>query len=771
MVPAASRSRQGADPFAATRGGEDARGWSDGALIMDAAPALTLGAALLGGDFGALVSVAAWTLLMAAAAKIAVETRWLRRDAPPAARGFAMVAVAAALGFVTLAAAISGAPDSFRIAAAISTFSYVVLTAERDSAPARVVDLQALAAFGLFAAGLAVHWDRHAPVALAATLSVGFALFLATRRRARLNARALEAERQFTAALNGMSQCVGMFDASGRLISCNSQFLRMFRLSGPNARGLEAEDLLAGRLGVRPRNAQSVENLCEAARVIRRRRVRSTEAVDLIDDRCMEFTFQPVPEGFSLLIEDCTARRQSERRAERLARIDDLTGLANRASFREELEQATATIGEEAQSFAVMLVDLDRFKHVNDSLGHPTGDKLLQRVGKRMREMAEEGDIVARLGGDEFVFLRRCDRDDAGLFAARAVETLSEPYHVDSTKLLIGASIGIAMAPRDGVNASELMKAADMALYAVKDAGRGSHRFFDKSMADNALRKQELEHDLRIGIGRNELEVHYQPIVSLARRRISACEALVRWRHPTLGLVSPSEFMNIAEESGVIVQLGEWVLRQACLDAKSWPRDVRLAVNFSAIQFTRGNVAEMVRRVLNETKFPSLRLEMEITESVLMHDADSVLAIIDEMRDMGVRVALDDFGAGYSSLAYLSRFRPNKVKIDQSFVRDMDRNGASLAIIKAVKAIVSELGIDMLVEGVETMEQFDILRANGADEAQGYLFSKPRPAAEIARLVADPAQLVRGRKLITEAAAPWTKSFERVNPSVAHSVN
>ena len=779
MVPAASRSHQDAESLAAARGGEDAGGWADGALIMDAAPALTLGAALLGDDFGALVSVAAWTLLAAAAAKIAIETLWsgsgAQPGAPSAARGLAMIAVAAALGFVTLAAAISGAPDSFRIAAAISTFSYVVLTAERDDAPAKVVDLQALAAFGLFAAGLAANWDWRSPVALAVALSVGFALFLATRRRARLNAKALEAERQFTAALNGMSQCVGMFDASGRLISCNSQFLRMFRLSGDNARGLArglaAEDLLAKKLGVRPKFAENVESLREAARAIARRRVRFTQAVDLIDDRCMEFTFQPVPDGFSLLIEDCTARRQSERRAERLARIDDLTGLANRASFREELERATATIGADGPPFAVMLVDLDRFKHVNDSLGHPTGDKLLQRVGKRMQEMAEEGDMVARLGGDEFVFLRRCDRDDAGLFAARAVETLSEPYHVDSTKLLIGASIGIAMAPRDGVNASELMKAADMALYAVKDAGRGAHRFFDKSMADNALRKQELEHDLRIGIGRNELEVHYQPIVSLAKRRISACEALVRWRHPTLGMVSPGEFMEIAEESGVIVQLGEWVLRQACLDAQSWPRDVRLAVNFSAIQFTRGNVAEMVRRVLKETKFPSVRLEIEITESVLMHDADSVLAIIDEMRETGVRVALDDFGTGYSSLAYLSRFRPNKVKIDQSFVRDMDRNGTSLAIIKAVKAIVSELGIDMLVEGVETMEQFEILRANGADEAQGYLFSKPRPASEIARLVADPAQLVRGRKLITESAAPWTKSFERVNPSVAQSVN
>jgi predicted signal transduction protein with EAL and GGDEF domain len=388
-----------------------------------------------------------------------------------------------------------------------------------------------------------------------------------------------------------------------------------------------------------------------------------------------------------------------------------------------------------------------------------------------MGEMAGEGDTVARLGGDEFVVLRRCGRDEAGLFAAQAVEALSEPYHIDSAKLIIGASIGIAMAPRDGANAAELMKAADMALYAAKDAGRGAHRFFDKSMADNALRKQELEHDLRIGIGRNELEVHYQPIVSLARRRISACEALVRWRHPTQGMVSPGEFMEIAEDSGVVIQLGEWVLRQACLDARSWPREVRLAVNFSAIQFTRGNVAEMVRRVLKETKFPSVRLEMEITESVLMHDADSVLATIDEMRDMGVRVALDDFGTGYSSLAYLSRFRPNKVKIDQSFVRDMDKNGTSLAIIKAVKAIVSELGIDMLVEGVETMEQFEILRANGADEAQGYLFSKPRPAAEIARLISDPAQLVRGRKLITEATAPWAKSFERVNPSVAQSVN
>jgi EAL domain-containing protein (putative c-di-GMP-specific phosphodiesterase class I) len=288
-------------------------------------------------------------------------------------------------------------------------------------------------------------------------------------------------------------------------------------------------------------------------------------------------------------------------------------------------------------------------------------------------------------------------------------------------------------------------------------------------MAEKARRRQQIEADLRVGIGRNELEVWYQPIVSIARRRICCCEALVRWRHPKQGMISPGEFIPIAEESGLVAPLGEWVLRQACIDARSWPREVALAVNFSAVQFARGNVVEMVKRVLRETRFPAARLEMEITESVLMNDADSVLAALDELRDLGVRVALDDFGTGYSSLSYLSRFKPDKVKIDQTFVRDMAKNGAALAIIKAVKALVFELGVDMLVEGVETLDQLDILRENGADEAQGFLFSKPRPAREIAQLVADPAQLIRGRKLILPPCAPWMKRYERVSPSVVRT--
>lgn len=751
---------------------------SDGAFFLDAAPALTLGGPLLACNFGLLTNAAAWALIAAAAIKIAVHSIGIRfaggggkKTIPDVAYGLAAALMAAALGFVSLSAFLAATPASIRTAAVISTVGYVVLAAEREASRPRIALLQAVCALGLFAVGLALTWDNYATIALASTLSVAFALFMATRRLSHGVARTGEAERRFTAALNSMTHCVGMFDSSSRLIAGNSQFHRMFRLSEFAAAEAPADELLRKKLGLRLKDSLQVEALCEAVQSVAKGRTREGVTVELADARFMDFVFQSTPEGFSLLIEDVTERRASDLHIERMARIDDLTGLSNRTSFREALQRATARLGAGSPPFAVMMIDLDRFKHVNDSLGHPVGDKLLQRVAKRLQEMAEAGDMVARLGGDEFVFLRFSEREDVGAFAARAVETLSEPYHVSGAKLMIGASIGIAMAPDDSDDANELLKSADMALYAAKDAGRGSYRFFSTSMAENARRKQEIEHDLRIGIGRNELEVHYQPIISLTRRRISGCEALVRWRHPVHGLVSPGQFMPIAEESGLVVSLGEWVLRQACVDAKGWPRDVRLAVNFSAVQFARSNVADTVRRVLKETKFPASRLEMEITESVLMHDADAVLSTIDELRELGMTVALDDFGAGYSSLAYLSRFRPNKVKIDQCFVRDMAKNGTALAIIKAVKAIVQELEIEMLVEGVETVQQFEILLAHGADEAQGYLFSKPRPAREIARFVADPAQLVRGRKLITEKSAPWVKICERVNPAVARSVN
>lgn len=661
-------------------------------------------------------------------------------------------------------------PQAINIEAKIVSFSLGPPQGKDTLADKALGGALAAAPFVALSAGAAACLFGLRPEAIGAGLicaslaQFGLSRAVVSRRAARKIARRA-AEAKIFAALEGMSQSIGAFDRAGKLIGANGAFLRMFKLTAASAAGVPAAALLGQKLGARPKTPEAMAELAAAADSCVKKPQRRNLTLDLADERSLDFLFQPSSDGFMLLIEDCSARRAAEARAERMARVDELTGLANRTRFREVLAQATAEA--DPKPFAVLLIDLDRFKHVNDSLGHPVGDQLLARVAKRMSEVIVGEDLVARVGGDEFVILHFGDAEQAAAFAAQTVELLTEPFAVAGVKLTIAASIGVACAPRDSQDADELIKSADMALYAAKDSCRGGFRFFEKRMAEQARRKQEIERDLRAGLLHNEIEVHYQPIISLGKRRISACEALARWRHPGLGMVSPGEFMPIAEESGLIVQLGEQVLRQSCLDARSWPREVRVAVNFSGVQFARSNVVEMVRRVLRETKFPAPRLEVEITESVLIDDVEATLAMLDELRDMGVRVALDDFGTGYSSLAYLGRFRPDKVKIDQSFVRGMEKNRSALAIIKAVKALTVELGVDMLVEGVETMEQFEILRAHGADEAQGFLFSRPRPASEVARLVADPAQFVRGRKLMTDSGAPWTRGFERVNPSVA----
>ena len=748
----------------------------ESAVFLISGSAWALGGAVLAGSYGDLAAYAAEAAIAAATLRIgaAYALRGALKEGDPDSLEFWELSygavsglTAGALGFLLWACFVVTTPASLKVAAAAVTFSHVLFSSGWDIARPRVVLVRAACAFVVLGGGLAWRWDQDTPIALAFLFALGFAAVSETGRQARQRGAWRETERRLALTMDASTDCIGIFDAHSRLVTGNKQFWRMFRISEATAGNVALEELMRKKLGLRVKEPGSADQVLAAAKTALARRAREALIVEAADDRYMEFAFIPAPEGFSLRIEDVTRRRQSEMRTERMARQDDVTGLSNRADFREKLEAMTARCAAEATEAAVILVDLDRFKHVNDSLGHPVGDKLLKRVAMRLSELAEETDIIARVGGDEFVILRNCDRADAALFAARVVEALGDPFHLDGVKMMIGASVGVAMTPDDGEAGDELMKAADMALYAAKDAGRGAYCFFEKEMAEKARRRQEIEHDLRIGIGRNELEVYYQPIISLTKRRISCCEALVRWRHPIRGMISPGEFIEIAEESGLIVPLGEWVLRQSLNDAKSWPRDVRVAVNFSAIQFARGNVVEMVRRALSDTKFPASRLEMEITESVLIADADSVLAAIDELREMGVRVALDDFGAGYSSLAYLGRFRPHKVKIDQSFVRDMSKNAASLAIIKAVKALVSELGIDMLVEGVETQEQLEILRRNGADEAQGYLFSKPRPAHEIARFVADPTQLIRGRQLFVDDEASWARGFERVNPAVA----
>jgi diguanylate cyclase (GGDEF)-like protein len=735
-------------------------------LLYNIACALCVAGPLLLGRYGWLADAAAGAFLLALLCDAAplVAGRF-RIPLPPGWGDWSGASAAAATGFMAFISLTPAVPGDMSTAGALAALGQAALAMEADGPIRRWRGALALAPL---AVGLGLRMRPEAYIGLACIAAVVLASIQIGRRVQSGQQAESEAEARFAAALNGFSQFYGLFGKEQNYLSGNSGFLRMFKLSAAEARELGLGELLTKRLVLPLKEPGDVAKLLETAMAAQKRRARQSLCVDLKDGRTMEFAFAPSADGLSVQVEDVSQRRAEEIRVERMGRTDEVTGMANRAAFRDLLRDAAKQASD--TPFAIFMIDLDRFKAVNETLGHAAGDKLLKRVAARLKDLAGEGEEVARLGGDEFVVIARMDRDAAGLFAARIVESVSEPYQLDGSKLLIGASVGVAIAPEDSCDASELLKAADMALYAAKDGGRGGWRYFSRAMGDDARRRQQIEQDLRVGIGRNELEVWYQPIISFSKRRICCCEALVRWRHPTQGLISPALFIPIAEESGLVVPLGEWVLRQACEDAKSWPRSVRLAVNFSALQFTRGNVAEMVRRTLRETKFPPNRLEAEITESALMSDAEAVLAALDELREMGVRVALDDFGTGYSSLAYLSRFRPDKVKIDQSFVRDMSKNGTSLAIIKAVRALARELKIDMLVEGVETQEQLEILRANGADEAQGFLFSKPRPAHEIARLVSDPAQLPRARNLHSETDASWTKTFERVDPNVARQL-
>ncbi|MCW2318257.1 diguanylate cyclase (GGDEF)-like protein [Rhodoblastus acidophilus] len=746
------------DAFSAASGsGRDTPG---AGLAFNAVCALCVAAPLLVGRYGWSADLAAAFFLIA----MALDAAPLVKATLPDHWGVWSKAVVAfatgAMAFVCVGPSLSA---DMGAVGALGAVGQAALSMESEK-PEPLARWRGALAVAPLAAGLLLRHTPDALIALTGLAALGVAfhqLSLRVRRVAQIEA---EADGRVVSALNGVSQCFGLFGADQLCLSGNADFLRLFKLTLAEARGRSLPSLMTTSLALPLKQPEDVEKLLALAPLARKRKARQKLRVELASDRLLEFAFAPTIDGFSLQVEDVTSRRAEELRAERVAHTDDVTGMANRAAFRDLLIQAGAAAAD--NPFAIFMIDLDRFKQVNDTMGHAAGDKLLERVAKRLRDVAAEGDEVARLGGDEFIVLAHMDRDAAGLFAARIVEALSEPYQIEGAKLMIGASVGVALAPEDSCDASDLMRAADMALYAAKDGGRGGWRSFSNDMAEQARLRQQIEQDLRVGIFRNELEVHYQPIISFAKRRICCCEALVRWRHPTQGMISPGVFIPIAEESGLVIPLGEYVLRQSCEDAKSWPHSVRVAVNFSAHQFARGDLAETVRRVLHETRFPPSRLEAEITETALMSDADNVLATLDELRKMGVRVALDDFGAGYSSLAYLSRFRPDKVKIDQCFVREMGKNAAALAIIKAVRALARELHIDMLVEGVETPEQLEILRANGADEAQGFLFSRARPANEIARLVADPTQLPRARKLNNPDDAPWTQSYERVDPNV-----
>jgi diguanylate cyclase (GGDEF)-like protein len=419
-----------------------------------------------------------------------------------------------------------------------------------------------------------------------------------------------------------------------------------------------------------------------------------------------------------------------------MARHDALTGLPNRIMFGEKVEDAIANAGREG-GFAVLSLDLDRFKQVNDTLGHHVGDELLRMAAKRLQHCTGDSDTLARLGGDEFAIVQRRAEgpDAAAALAHRAIEALSAPYDVVGHRITIGASIGVSLAPGDGLARDKLLKSADIALYRAKADGRGTWRFFEAEMDARLQARRMLELDLRDALENNEFELYYQPSYDLARDRIGGFEALLRWRHPKRGLVMPAEFITLAEEIGLIIPIGEWVLRRACAQACEWPAHITLAVNVSAAQFKASSLIETVQGALAATGLSPRRLELEITESVLLADNVATLAVLHTLRGHGIRIAMDDFGTGYSSLSYLRAFPFDKIKIDQSFVRDLEAADGSGPIVRAIRTLADCLSMRTTAEGVETYEQFKWLRDEGCNEAQGYYLSRPVPAAAIPELI------------------------------------
>jgi len=442
-------------------------------------------------------------------------------------------------------------------------------------------------------------------------------------------------------------------------------------------------------------------------------------------------------DGYLVAVVDITERRAAEARIAHMAHHDGLTNLPNRDFCRDRLGQALERSQPGNKRVAVLCVDLDLFKNVNDSFGHPMGDRLLKLVAARLKSEVFGDNLAARLGGDEFAVVLGADvsPNEASDFANRLIEKLSARYDIDGVELVIGASIGIALSPGDGTTTEELMRNADMALYRAKSDGGGVHRFFEREMDRQAQKRRDLERDLRRAFANGEFELHYQPLVDVAAEKISGFESLLRWRHPDKGMISPADFIPVAENIGLIVPLGEWVLREACCEAAKWPADVKVAVNLSPVQFRGRNLVQAVISALAHSGLSPRRLELEITESVFLAETEANLAILHQLRELGVSISMDDFGTGYSSLSYLRSFPFDKIKIDRSFVKDLAERPDCVAIVRAISGLGRSLNITTTAEGVETVDQFDWLRAEGCNEVQGFLFSAARPAAEIGELL------------------------------------
>jgi diguanylate cyclase (GGDEF)-like protein/PAS domain S-box-containing protein len=534
-------------------------------------------------------------------------------------------------------------------------------------------------------------------------------------------------------ALENMSQGLAMFDADGRLTLCNERYARMTGLPYAAVQGQSLLELFKLRKAAGDFSEDPQEVFARILADVRLGKS-AMRVMHTLKGRSIRIIEEPmIGGGWVATLEDITAWREAQEKLAYLAHHDPLTSLPNRTKFREDLEQTLRLVNRDGR-VAVLCLDLDHFKEINDSLGHPIGDDLLKDVACRLRTSIREGDTVARLGGDEFAIVQAgidLQASESSSLAERLVEILGAPYDIQGHQLNIGVSIGIAFAPSDGEDPDQLLKNADMALYRAKEDGRGTYRFFEPGMDARAQARRLLEIDLRAALTRDEFEVHYQPIHDLNTDQITAFEALIRWKHPLRGMISPMDFIPLAEETGLITQLGDWVLRKACMDAAGWSREVRVAVNLSPVQFKNSNLVQSVISALAASGLVPQRLELEITESVLLQDSEATLAALHKLRSFGVKISMDDFGTGYSSLSYLRSFPFDKIKIDRSFVHELATRDDSMAIVRAVTGLGKSLGISIVAEGVETNEQLGLLRTEGCTEVQGFLFSRPRPAQDV----------------------------------------
>ncbi len=561
--------------------------------------------------------------------------------------------------------------------------------------------------------------------------------FPAARPRPAVNLRAgTDQQAVLDTVLNNMSQGVLMFDADARLVFCNQRYIQMYGLS-PSlvVPGCALRDLLEHRASVGALTESTEDYIADLLDDVAGGQT-TTAVVKSGDGRVFSVVRNPiVGGGWISTHEDITERHRAEERIVHMARHDALTDLPNRTMLRERLDHELKRV-KRGECLAVMCLDLDHFKAVNDTLGHPIGDELLKVVAERLRRCTREPDTIARLGGDEFAIIMTGMNEptDAVALAKRIRESITKPYHLDGHQIVTDISIGISLAPIDGNEPDQLIKNADLALYGAKGDGRGTYRFFETEMDARMKQRRELELDLRNALVNFEFELYYQPLVNLQSNEISAFEALVRWNHPERGLISPADFIPVAEETGLIIPLGEWVLRRACEETAGWPAHIKVAVNLSPAQLKSRNLTQLVMSALAESGMAANRLQLEITETMLMQNTFNTLATLHQLRKLGVQIAMDDFGTGYSSLSYLRSFPFDKIKIDRSFIQDLSNGNEPLAIVHAVAGLAKSLNMISTAEGVETQQQLDQLQLVGCTEMQGYLFSRARPAKEIVRM-------------------------------------